>query len=80
MNYKDNGYKNDGFDLSDLQEQETSTHYFMIVDLSDFSVIGMFSNEELLELEVAKLENSNDRMTATLAFPKTAIDTPIEAL
>jgi hypothetical protein len=72
-------YKNDGFDLSKTTAlpSTSSSFFFAIVDLEQLKIIGLYTNEQLVETELARLKNSaEDMVTTVLSFPKALTDTP----
>jgi hypothetical protein len=70
-------YKNDGFDLSN-ESISVVEAYYIIVDLENMKILGMYSNTELFEQEMAKLQNFNGLVTAAFAVAKSFIDCPVE--
>ena len=70
-------YKNDGFDLSD-EPAPVVEAYYIIVDLKNMRIAGMYSNAELFQRESEKLQNINDLVVASFAVAKSFIDCPVE--
>jgi hypothetical protein len=70
-------YKNDGFNLSELGLDPVTT-YYVIVDLEELSIKGMYTKEALVEDEVARLKNLDDNVTVVMTFKSEAVDTPME--
>jgi hypothetical protein len=70
-------YKNDGFNLEDLQV-EAIENYYIIVDLEELKIKGIYTKEQLVEDEVARLKNFDDNVTLVMSFKAAAVDTPME--
>lgn len=69
-------YKNDGFNLTNVPTPKVS-HLFSIIDLENLEILGMYTNEDLLERELEKLKNANDKVTTVMVFAKSQTDCPV---